>query len=85
MSGSTRTDANGQAVITLEYPRNVASWVAFTISATAGGVVSPPATISGVLPVPAAAISALGSPAFVTSPYGRRRVIADGNFCKNAD
>lgn len=85
MTGSTRTDANGQAIITLEYPRSVASWVAFTISATAGGVVSPPATISGVLPVPAAAITATGAPAFSVSPYGRRRVIADGNFCKNAD
>lgn len=86
MSGSTRTDANGQAVLVLEYPQSVASWVRFQLSASALGVLSPPATYNDVLPVDAASITdSTRTPAFVVSPYGRRRVAADGSFCKNAD
>jgi hypothetical protein len=41
--GATKTDANGVAVLQLEYPKNVASWVRYKISVTAAGVLSPPA------------------------------------------
>ncbi|MFC6219657.1 beta strand repeat-containing protein [Pelomonas aquatica] len=41
--GSTTTDANGVAVLQLEYPQNVASWVKYKITVTAAGVLSPPA------------------------------------------
>ncbi|KAI1694384.1 hypothetical protein Ddc_22162 [Ditylenchus destructor] len=86
MSGSTRTDANGQAVLVLEYPQSVASWVRFQLSASALGVLSPPATYNDVLPVDSETITdSTHTPAFVVSPYGRRRVAADGSFCKNAD
>ncbi|CAM3923499.1 hypothetical protein [Roseateles saccharophilus] len=41
--GSTTTDANGVAVLQLEYPQNMASWVKYKITVTAAGVLSPPA------------------------------------------
>lgn len=41
--GSTRTDANGVAVLQLEYPQSLASWVKYKITVTAAGVLSPPA------------------------------------------
>lgn len=41
--GSTTTDANGVAVLQLEYPQNIASWVKYKITVTAAGVLSPPA------------------------------------------
>lgn len=86
MSGSTRTDANGQAVLVLEYPQSVAGWVQFKLSASAFGVLSPPAVYNAILPVDANAITdSTRTPPFVVSPYGRRRVFADGAFCKNAD
>lgn len=86
MSGSTRTDANGQAVVVLEYPQNVAGWVRFTLSAAAFGVLSPPATFTAELPTDITAINlTTAPPPFRLSPYGQRRVLADGVFCKNQD
>lgn len=85
MTGSTRTDASGQAVIIVEYPRSLATWVAYTLSASAFGVLSPPATFTEVLPGDANDLSADGAPAYVVSPYGRRRVNAHGPYCLNAD
>lgn len=41
--GATKTDANGVAVLRLEYPKSVGSWVRFKITVTAAGVLSPPA------------------------------------------
>lgn len=41
--GATKTDANGVAVLQLEYPQNIASWVKYKITVTAAGVLSPPA------------------------------------------
>ncbi|MFT3819489.1 MAG: hypothetical protein QM750_17940 [Rubrivivax sp.] len=43
LSGATKTDANGVAVLQLEYPKSLASWVKFKITVTAAGVLSPPA------------------------------------------
>ncbi|OWQ83558.1 hypothetical protein CDN99_25840 [Roseateles aquatilis] len=86
MSGSTRTDASGQAVLVLEYPRSVAGWVAFSINASAFGVLSPPAVYSGVLPYPGAIVNQVTiDPAFRYSPYGLIRKSTDGAFCTNAN
>ncbi|MBV8037338.1 Ig-like domain-containing protein [Roseateles sp.] len=41
--GATKTDANGVAVLQLEYTKNVGSWVKYKITVTAAGVLSPPA------------------------------------------
>lgn len=41
--GSTKTDANGVALLQLEYPKNIASWVKYKITVSAAGVLSPPA------------------------------------------
>nr|WP_316643571.1 Ig-like domain-containing protein [uncultured Roseateles sp.] len=71
MVGSTKTDANGSAILKVEYPKSHASWVSFKISAAAFGVLSPPAVYSGLLPADAKAIKTeTPPPAFVVSPYG---------------
>ncbi|MFG6432352.1 hypothetical protein [Roseateles sp. LYH14W] len=49
--GATRTDANGVAVLQLEYPMNLASWVNYKITVTAAGVLSPPAYYPLGIPV----------------------------------
>jgi hypothetical protein len=41
--GATKTDANGVAVLQLEYAKSLGSWVDFKITVTAAGVLSPPA------------------------------------------
>ncbi|WP_457443053.1 hypothetical protein [Roseateles sp. P5_E4] len=43
LTGSTKTDANGVAVLQLEYPKSLGSWVRYKITVTAAGVLSPPA------------------------------------------
>lgn len=75
MVGSTKTDANGVAIMQIEYPKSFATWVDFIITASASGVLSPPAyylspTTPQVLPAEAAAFTSQASPAFVNSPYG---------------
>lgn len=86
MSGSTRTDANGQAILVLQYPRSVATWVNFTITASAFGVLSPPATYSGDLPYIAATLTdKSAAPAFSVSPYGSVRKASDATYCTNAN
>ena len=65
--GATKTDANGVAVLQLEYPQSIASWVKFKITVTAAGVLSPPAYYprgASVL-LPSSSWAALGSPAAV--------------------
>jgi hypothetical protein len=41
--GSTQTDQNGVAILQLEYPKSLGSWVKYKITVTAAGVLSPPA------------------------------------------
>lgn len=88
LSGSTKTDTSGTAVLQIEYPKSLASWVSFRLSVSAAGVVSPPAYypapgLDAVLPVLADAITTESPPPpFVTSPYGFRR-FADGSDCRN--
>lgn len=82
--GSTTTDANGVAVLQIEYPKSFGSWVDFIITVSASGVLSPPAyfpnpTTPAQLPVDAAALSAEAPPAFVVSPYGQ------SSSCTNAN
>jgi hypothetical protein len=72
MVGSTRTDASGTAILQLEYPKSVATWVGFRIQASAAGVLSPPALYDGVLPAQASEVTSTSPPSFVTSPYGVR-------------
>ncbi|MFT7723125.1 MAG: hypothetical protein QM788_09880 [Roseateles sp.] len=65
--GATRTDANGVAVLQLEYPQSLGSWVRYKITVTAAGVLSPPAYYPMGLPValPSRSAAALGSEAAV--------------------
>jgi hypothetical protein len=41
--GATQTNSSGVAVLQLEYPKNLGSWVKYKITVTAAGVLSPPA------------------------------------------
>ena len=86
MVGSSRTNANGLAVLQIEYGRNLASWVDFVITVTASGVSGTEARVRyigtlwgiGNLPYPAAAVVVRNvSPAFVVSPYGRGTTCLD--------
>ena len=78
--GSTKTDANGQAILKIEYPQSFGSWTQFKLSVTASGVLSPPATLTGWLPVPASALTNENSPpAFVRSPYGVAALCSSAN------
>jgi hypothetical protein len=73
MVGSNTTDSSGMAILQIEYPKNVASWVRFQVTITASGVSGTEgrASFAAGLPVPADAVSDSGtSPAFVVSPYG---------------
>lgn len=86
MVGSTKTDANGTAILRIEYPKNFGGWLEYSIRITAAGVVSPPAFYGRVATpgytmtslvgtvrytgVPASAITATTEPAFRYSPYG---------------
>jgi hypothetical protein len=49
--GSTKTDANGVAVVQIEYPKDHAGWVKYKITAAAAGVLSPPAYFPAGNPV----------------------------------
>jgi len=95
MVGTTKTDANGTAVLRIEYPKNYGSWVEYAIRVTAAGVVSPPAwygriatpgyslgSLTGtrqLTGVPISAVKAEGQPPFVFSPYGLNPQCTDPN------
>jgi hypothetical protein len=86
MVGSTKTNTNGIAILKIEYPKSVGSWVDFTIQASAAGVLSPPAIYSSLLPISASVLKAeTPPPAFVNSPYGIKRKSADLFYCTNSD
>lgn len=74
MVGSARTDANGLAIVQIEYGKNLASWVDYIITVTASGIsgTESRARYVGQLPTEAAAILKEDTaPAFVVSPYGK--------------
>jgi hypothetical protein len=72
--GSTKTDKNGLATLRIEFPKDKATWVRYTIRVSAPGVLSPPAWHGKYQPSwvspPLEAIKNEGTPAFVASPYG---------------
>ncbi len=69
--GATKTDANGVAVLQLEYTKNLGSWVKFKITVTAAGVLSPPAYYPIGVPValPSLSWTALGMTRAPTKDY----------------
>lgn len=80
MVGASTTDANGLAIVQIEYGKNLASWVDFVITVTASGVSGTEARARysgllygvGNLPYPATDVSSeTVAPAFVVSPYGK--------------
>ena len=88
MVGSNKTDANGLAVLQIEYGKDLASWVDYVITVTASGISGTEARAryignlygNGSLPVLADALKDEGvPPAFVNSPYGKASVCTDPN------
>jgi hypothetical protein len=79
IAGTGKTDDQGSAVVTIEYPQNVASWIRVKILIAATGVSGTEgrATWTEVLPVPSAAITATPAPPFIFSPYGTINAPAD--------
>lgn len=80
MVDSNRTDTSGLAILQIEYPKNVASWVRYLITVTASGISGTEgrATFAGWLDVSADAVSDTDvSPAFVFSPYGQTSSCTD--------
>lgn len=86
MVGSSKTDANGLAIVQIEYGRNLATWVDFIITVTASGVSGTEARARfvgsmygvGNLQAPGTAVTNENvAPAFVVSPYGLGSYIGD--------
>jgi hypothetical protein len=86
MVGSAKTDANGLAVLQIEYGKNLASWVDFVITVTASGITGSEsrALYSGLfwglgnLPYPSDDVTDQNKPpAFIISPYGSGTVCTD--------
>ena len=80
MVSSSKTDANGLAIVQIEYGKDVATWVDFVITVTASGIsgTEARATYSGLryglgnLSAPGDAFTdEFAAPAFAVSPYGR--------------
>lgn len=80
--GASKTDANGQAVVRMEYAQSTGGWAEYSLRVSATTVVSPPAwwgrqgsfeswtgTIQA-LGVPVTVTSAEAKPPFQLSPYG---------------
>jgi len=68
---SVTTDSSGMAILQIEYPKNVGSWLEYQILVSAGvNGTEGRATWTSVLGVPVTDITAAGAPAFVRSPYG---------------
>ena len=73
MVSSARTDANGLAIVQIEYGKSLASWVDYVITVTASGIsgTESRATFVSELPTEAAALTQENvPPAFAVSPYG---------------
>jgi hypothetical protein len=91
---SSRTDANGKAIIRIEYTRDRATWIDFNITITASVAGSEGKAVyagtlygKGNLPAPGSAFTNENVfPAFGISPYGRGDVGLAGagaNLCTN--
>ena len=70
--GGAKTKDDGTAIVQIEYPQNVASWLKVNILVSATGISGTEgrATWTELLPVPTSALSAESAPPFVVSPYG---------------
>ena len=88
MVGSSKTDANGLAIVQIEYGKDLATWVDFVVTVTASSISGTEARARhvgnrygrGNLPFPAdAVLDETIPPPFVISPYGIR------NECTNAN
>lgn len=82
MVDSARTDANGLAVVQIEYGENVATWEKYVITVTASGVsgTEARARFIGVLPAIVSDVTVeTVPPAFLVSPYGRSTTCTDTN------
>lgn len=82
MVGATKTDANGLAILQIEYGRNLGSWINYTITVTAAGISGTEARtrVTDVLPVDASALTSENAPpAFAVSPYGIASVCTNPN------
>ena len=95
MVGSTKTDANGVAILRVEYPQSMGSWAEFSVRVSASGVLSPPAwtgrlavegdtvgSLKGtarLLIVPIDVIKNEATPPFAISPYGQNGSCANPN------
>lgn len=80
MVGSNKTDANGLAVVQIEYGKDLGSWEDYLITVTAAGVSGSEARAryAGRLTVLASEVNNVNaSPAFVRSPYGTGTVCTD--------
>lgn len=88
MVGSSKTDANGLAIVQIEYGKDLGTWVDYVITVTASGISGTEARArymgqywgNGNLPVPGDAVSDQNkSPAFIISPYGTATVCTSPN------
>lgn len=80
MVGSNKTDANGLAVVQIEYGKDLGSWEDYLITVTAAGVSGSEARAryAGRLTVLASEVNNVNAaPAFVRSPYGTGTVCTD--------
>jgi hypothetical protein len=89
--GASKTGANGTAIVQIEYPRNVATWIDFKILISASGVSGTEGRTNwfGTLPALAADFTADTAPPFVVSPYGTGDWVNDTGDaavdCQNPD
>ncbi|MBL8361143.1 MAG: Ig-like domain-containing protein [Rubrivivax sp.] len=80
MVGSNKTDANGLAVVQIEYGKDLGSWEDYLITVTAAGVSGSEARAryAGRLTVLASEVNNVNAaPAFVQSPYGTGALCTD--------
>ncbi|RQP26393.1 hypothetical protein DZC73_05070 [Albitalea terrae] len=70
--GSSKTNSSGIVILQIEYPKNVATWIQYKLSVTAGGVSGTEgrASLTKILTADASSFTATEAPAFVVSPYG---------------
>jgi hypothetical protein len=80
VSGAPTTNADGQAIIRVTYPKSFGSWVSLDLSVrtTVGGSESRAGSSLGILPVSAEEIAQPG-PAFLISPFGVTNSCMDPN------
>lgn len=78
--GPEITDASGAAVLQIEYPKNLATWVRYSILVSASGVAGTEGrdTLTGTLPADAESFKSDVPPAFVLSRYGQSGALPAG-------